>query len=152
MENEELIIVIILIVVLGGLIYWGFKPKSKIQIIEEEKSKSQLKEKLKSIQNIVVTTGDLKEPYEIISPTFTLGQDRGGTFNQLLGGNGSPSSAFDVSVFQLKNKAYELGADAIICAKFEYRVAVGQKGLTGNYNRVVEFFSYGTAVKFKLKT
>lgn len=40
-----------------------------------------------------------------------------------------------------------MGADAVICCQFEYRVAVGQ-GLFGS-KQAIEIFAYGTAVKLQ---
>lgn len=115
---------------------------------EKEKAEKLAKEKIEKSKLVKVTTGDIKEKYEILKIVFQLGADSGGVFGSLLGTGGSPEAAFAHAETQLKIKASELGCNYVINTVFNQRVAVSsQKTVTGSYNQVIEVFAYGTAVK-----
>lgn len=92
------------------------------------------------MENILITTGDVKEDYEIIDAVFALDSCTEGFFK-----GADPNKAFDKVKDGLRKKAEELGGDAVINCQFEYRIAVSQ-GLIGS-KQVVEIFAYGTAVR-----
>lgn len=90
--------------------------------------------------NILITTGDLKEEYEVIDAVFALDSCKEGVFK-----SADPNIAFDNVKNGLRKKSSELGGHAVINCQFEYRVALSQ-GLTGS-KQVIEIFAYGTAVR-----
>ena len=108
----------------------------------EEKRRLEAERRAQAIQKIILTTGDLKEPYEILDTIIALDAHEAGYFS-----SAKPSTAFDGVKNQLRTIAYDMGADAVICCQFEYRVAVGQ-GLFGS-KQAIEIFAYGTAVKLQ---
>ena len=92
------------------------------------------------MDNILITTGDLKEDYEVIDAIFALDSCKESFFS-----GADPNKAFDKVKNSLREKASDLGGDAVINCQFEYRVAVSQ-GFTGS-KQVIEIFAYGTAVR-----
>ncbi len=88
----------------------------------------------------VVTTTDLKQPYEIIDTLFAVDSHKEGFLKEL-----DPNKAFEGVKNQLRNKCEQIGGQAVICCQFEYRVATSA-GFTGT-KQVLEIFAYGTAVK-----
>lgn len=92
------------------------------------------------MNNILITTGDIKEDYEIIDAIFALDSCAEGVFK-----GADPNKAFDKVKDGLRKKANDLGGHAVINCQFEYRVAVSQ-GLMGS-KQVIEIFAYGTAVR-----
>ena len=90
--------------------------------------------------NILITTGDIKEDYEIIDAVFALDSCQEGFFK-----SADPNQAFDKVKEGLRKKASELGGHAVINCQFEYRVAVTQG--FGGAKQVIEIFAYGTAVR-----
>ena len=92
------------------------------------------------MNNVLITTGDIKEDYEIIDAVFSLDSCQEGLFK-----GADPNKAFEKVKNGLRQKATELGGHAVINCQFEYRVAVAQ-GFGGS-KQVIEFFAYGTAVR-----
>lgn len=92
------------------------------------------------MNNILITTSDLKEDYEIIDAIFALDSCTEGVFK-----SADPNKAFDKVKEGLRKKCAELGGHAVINCEFEYRVAISQ-GLMGA-KQVIEIFAYGTAVR-----
>jgi len=92
------------------------------------------------MNNILITTGDIKEDYEVIDAVFALDSCQEGFFK-----SADPNKAFEKVKDGLRQKAKELGGHAVINCQFEYRVAVAQ-GFTGS-KQVIEIFAYGTAVR-----
>ena len=92
------------------------------------------------MNNILITTGDIKEDYEVIDAIFALDSCTEGILK-----GADPNQAFDKVKDGLRKKANELGGHAVINCQFEYRVAVSQ-GLMGS-KQVIEIFAYGTAVR-----
>ncbi len=92
------------------------------------------------MNNILITTGDIKDDYEIIDAVFALDSCKEGFFK-----GADPNKAFDKVKDGLRKKASELGGHAVINCQFEYRVAVSQ-GFSGS-KQVIEIFAYGTAVR-----
>ena len=86
--------------------------------------------------NIIVTSGDLKKDYEIVGMVSHY-------FSSII--IKKPSTAdeiFDFVVEKLKEKAEELGGDAIVSVRFQ-REYIGSGYVQGS-----TLFSYGTVVKF----
>lgn len=107
--------------------------KQKIKEEEERKAR-ELKERLDEIK---VTTGDIRKEYEIDRVIFNIGASVESWFKSV-----SPDRAFRQAEIQLKVQANNLGCDAVIFTQFEHRVTGGQG------NQGIEVFAYGTAVKF----
>ena len=93
------------------------------------------------MNDIIITTGDLKDDYEVIDAIFALDSCKEG----LLRG-ADPSKAFDKVKNKLRKKCIELDGDAVINCQFEYRIR-DDGGFSGD-KEVVEIFAYGTAVYF----
>ena len=91
--------------------------------------------------NILITTGDIHEDYEIIDAVFALDSCQQGFFT-----GADPNKAFDKVKEGLRKKAASLGGHAVINCQFEYRVAVSSGGF-GSSKQVIEIFAYGTAVR-----
>jgi len=91
---------------------------------------------------ILITTGDIKESYEILDAIFALDFHKESFF----GGNADPAKAFDKVKEKLRAVCKNMGGDAIVNSQFEYRVAAAE-GLFGGAKQVIEIFAYGTAVK-----
>ena len=92
------------------------------------------------MDKILITTGDIKEDYEIIDAIFALDSCQEGIFT-----GADPNKAFDKVKNVLRKKCDELGGHAVINCQFEYRVAVNH-GMISN-KQVIEIFAYGTAVR-----
>ncbi len=91
--------------------------------------------------NILITTGDIHEDYEIIDAVFALDSCQQGFFT-----GADPNKAFDKVKDALRIKAASLGGHAVINCQFEYRVAT-TSGAFGGSKQVIEIFAYGTAVR-----
>lgn len=94
------------------------------------------------MDNILITTGDLKEDYEIIDAIFAID-----SCSQTLFNGADASKAFDKTKSALRAKCNSLGGHAVINCQFEYRIAMSQKGF--GTKQVIEIFSYGTAVRLR---
>ena len=92
------------------------------------------------MNDILITTGDIREEYEIIDAIFAFDACKEGFFK-----GADPNKAFDKVKNVLRSKCNELGGHAVINCEFEYRVAVSQ-GFGGS-KQVIEIFAYGTAVR-----
>lgn len=92
---------------------------------------------------VVITTGDLKQSYDVIDTVFAMDSSEAGFFT-----GANPTEAFQGLNAQLRSAAATWEADAIVACQFEYRNALTQ-GAFGGTNQVIELFAYGTAVKFK---
>ena len=92
------------------------------------------------MEEIILTTVDLKSDYEVIGPIFSLASStkKWGVLDI--------DGAFDDSRENLKAIAKSKGANAVIGLQFEHRSAIEQ-GWTSK--QVLEIFAYGTAVKIK---
>jgi len=97
-----------------------------------------------AIKDIIVTTGDIKEPYTIIDTIFTVDNNKEESWFFTWAEN--PMKAFGRVKMNLRRLCYKLGGDAIIHCQFEYRIA-----LTGDKTQILEIFAYGTVVKFMNK-
>ena len=86
---------------------------------------------------IIVSTGDLKQNYEIIDAIFAIDSHKEGLFK-----GADPEKAFTNVKNELRKTCVRLGGNAVINCQFEYRVALDKS------SQVMEIFAYGTAVKF----
>ena len=93
------------------------------------------------MSNILITTGDIKEDYEIIDAIFAFDSCAAGVFR-----GADPSQAFEKVKVALRNKCAMLNGHAVINCQFDYRVALGE-GVFGASKQVFEIFAYGTAVR-----
>jgi hypothetical protein len=93
--------------------------------------------KAKELARIIVSTGGIPRPHEVIDAVFAMDSHKEGFFS-----GASPAKAFEGVKDQLRAAGLVLGGDAIINCQFEYRVA-----MSGN-NQCIEIFAYGTAVKW----
>lgn len=91
--------------------------------------------------NILISTGDLHQNYEILDAIFAIDSHTGGLFS-----SSDPGKAFAGVKDQLAKACKKLGGNAVINCQFEYRNA-SEKGLVGN-KQVIEIFAYGTAVRY----
>ena len=90
--------------------------------------------------NILITTGNINDDYEIIDAIFAIDSCKESFF-----AGADPNKAFEKVKNALRNKCSALGGQAVINCQFEYRVALSQ-GLVGS-KQVIEIFAYGTAVR-----
>jgi hypothetical protein len=93
---------------------------------------------------IIISTGDIKEPYVVIDAIFALDASKEGFLSGV-----DPGKAFAGVKSQLTSTCKRLGGDAVINCQFEYRNALAG-GLLGK-KQCIEIFAYGTAVKFLQK-
>lgn len=91
---------------------------------------------------IIISTGDLKQDYEILDTIFAVDSHNGGFFNSSV----DPQKAFEGVKEKLEKVCKKLGGNAVINCQFEYREALQEK-LIG-HKQVIEIFAYGTAVKY----
>ncbi len=91
------------------------------------------------MENIIVSTGDIKRDYDIIKPVHLFHLS---IFDEDMFGekNLSFDGAIDKMIESLQTKTKDAGGDAIIFLRVQY----SQMELRGNY-----YFVYGTMVKFK---
>jgi len=95
---------------------------------------------------ILITTGEIKDSYEILDAIFALDFHK----ESFLGGGADPAKAFDKVKDKLRTVCKNMGGDAVINCQFQYRVASTQdlsNALFGGSKQVMEIFAYGTAVK-----
>lgn len=85
---------------------------------------------------MIISTGDIRQDYQIIDVVFAYGEQKEG----ILGGI-NKQKAFENVKNDLSKNAAAVGADAVIYATFDYRVAIDGK------KQVLEFIANGTAVK-----
>lgn len=90
---------------------------------------------------LIISTGDVSGPYEIIDAIFALDSHKESFFK----GAANPDEAFAGVKRQLRERCFSMGGNAVINCQFEYRVATEQ-GFTGT-EQVIEIFAYGTAIK-----
>lgn len=95
------------------------------------------------MDEILITTGDIREEYEIIDAIFAIDSCKEGFFR-----GADPNQAFDKVKDALRNKCGQLGGHAVINCQFEYRIAVAS-GAFGSSKQVIEIFAYGTAVRLR---
>lgn len=89
-------------------------------------------------KNIIISTGDLNKPYEIIDTIFAVDSATAKGWGSTL----KPEKAFEGVKDELEKECKKLGGNAVINCQFEYRNALDGK------NQAIEFFAYGTAVKY----
>lgn len=91
---------------------------------------------------MIISTTDLSnQKYQVLGVIFDYANS--GTGVKKLS---DPMQTYQIAIKQMEAKAAGLGADAIIGAKFDFRV-VSDKHL-GHKSQLIEVIAYGTAVKF----
>jgi uncharacterized protein YbjQ (UPF0145 family) len=91
---------------------------------------------------VMLSTGDLKDPYDIVDVVFAYGSSGEGFLK-----TANPLEAYAKVAEQLRNRAAKAGANGIVHAAFDYRTAAGTGCSSGK--QVFEVFAYGTAVKIR---
>ena len=114
-------------------------------------------------RRIPVMTMTPNRPFEALCPVFCIAGDEAGMGARALASvamrvtgvdfqqQGDPEAAFSLAAQLLWAKAQEVGADAVVGCRFDYRVAAtaGLGGLgIGAGHQAIEFFAYGTAVRW----
>lgn len=92
---------------------------------------------LVSTPYVLLSTGDIREQYEIVDLVFTHGSSSEGDLKGV-----EPPQAFQILADWLGQTALKAGANAVIHIRFDFKIAQGILG-----NRAFEVFAYGTAVK-----
>lgn len=95
---------------------------------------------------ILVATGSVNEPYEILDAVFAIDFHKESFF----GGGTSATIAFDKVKEKLRTVCKNMGGDAVINCQFQYRECSTKdlsNVLFGGAKAVMEIFAYGTAVK-----
>lgn len=114
--------------------------QESLQRVEKRKAKIENLKKEDPNYWVKVITSGLNERYKIIDSVFAMDSHAGGFLSAA-----NPEKAFAGVKKQLRQKALEIGGNAVINCAFEYRVAVGD-GILGA-KQVMEIFAYGTVVK-----
>lgn len=107
------------------------------------------------LSHIIVSTGDIREPYEHIDCVFAMGSHSGTAGNIVAV---QPTTAFVRVKDLLRAEALNSGANAVIHVQFQYRVSLASSligsmvntavpGVMSSTNQVFEVFAYGTAVR-----
>jgi len=88
---------------------------------------------------VILTTGDLHTPYEIIDTIFAFESQRE------YWGHLDPNHVFQGVKEKLREKCAALNGQAVVHCQFEYRNALAD----GVFNKVqaLEIFAYGTVVR-----
>ena len=86
---------------------------------------------------IIISTGNLKQDYQVIDAVFAMDSHKAGIF-----ASADPEKAFDSVKEKLRKTCAKLKGDAVINCQFDYRIAQHKSA------QVIEIFAYGTAVKF----
>ena len=97
-------------------------------------------EKRHSMDNIVISTGDLDGDYRIIDTVMVFDRDVAGFIKGV-----DPSVAFELVKEHLRNVAVEKGGDAVINCLFQFRNAITDSGPFAS--QVFELYAIGTVVK-----
>jgi uncharacterized protein YbjQ (UPF0145 family) len=107
------------------------------------------------LSQIIVSTGDIGEPYEHIDCVFAMGSHSGTAGNIAAV---QPTTAFVRVKDLLRAEALKCKANAVIHVQFQYRVSLESSligsmvntaipGTMSSTNQVFEVFAYGTAVR-----
>lgn len=112
----------------------------KEQIRQQQEKRA--KDRSEAISKVMLTTGGIQHPYEILDVIIAIEGHEAGYFD-----SANPAKAFDGVKKQLRTIAYDMKADVVVHCQFEYRVAA-ERGLFGS-KQAIEIFAYGTAVKLK---
>jgi len=94
---------------------------------------------LQSSAHILLSTGDIRDKYEIVDLVFAHGSTAEGALKDV-----EPPQAFQILADWLGQTALKAGANAVIHIRFDFKIAQGFLG-----NRAFEVFAYGTAVKLR---
>ncbi len=86
------------------------------------------------MSGMIVTTGDLSRPYEVLGIVSDVAYSSGGFWD-----NDDAFNYFTETQKRIEKKAEKLGADAVICFR---------QNICG-VESIAYVYSYGTAVKFK---
>jgi transcriptional regulator of nitric oxide reductase len=91
-------------------------------------------------RKIILSTGEVSFDYKIIDVIFAYGHSSQTLFN-----GANPLEAYQKVSDILEHTAAQIGAEAVLWVRYDYRVALNSGLVTTN--QVFEVFAYGTAVK-----
>src|SRR5215211_652990 len=91
-------------------------------------------------RQIILSTGEVQYQYRVIDVVFAYGNSSQSFFKGV-----NPMEAYQRVSTMLEQAAAQVGANAVLWVKYDYRVSLTQGFLTTN--QVFEVFAYGTAVK-----
>jgi transcriptional regulator of nitric oxide reductase len=91
-------------------------------------------------RKIILSTGEIPFDYKIIDVVFAYGHS-----SQTFFRGANPMEAYQRVSDILEQTAAQIGAEAVLWVKYDYRVALSSGLVTTN--QVFEVFAYGTAVK-----
>jgi uncharacterized protein YbjQ (UPF0145 family) len=106
----------------------------------EELARREQRELHPQHRQILLSTGEVQYQYRVIDVVFAYGNSSQSFFK-----DANPMEAYQRVSVMLEQAAAQIGANAVLWVKYDYRVALTQ-GLIGP-NQVFEVFAYGTAVK-----
>ena len=137
------------------------KREEKSREMEDEKrAKEEAARRLEEKkQSIVISTGDIKREYKILSIVFAAGIRKYGGKGLLDGDstrlsnkkyNGLIQKVYNEAISVFREKAVKVGADAIIHAKFDIeQIELFEKGMVSSGNALrIQVFCTGTAVRY----
>jgi Putative heavy-metal-binding len=124
--------------VISDCVYWLATPNNSLLIRQLVLITIPSEEEL--MAKVTVSTGDFKEPYDIIDLVFAYGSSGEGFLK-----TANPLEAYGKVADQLRERAAKIGANGVVHAAFDYRTAVGAG--CGSGKQVFEVFAYGTAVR-----
>tara|TARA_B110000305_G_C19174984_1_gene509192 strand:+ start:155 stop:673 length:519 start_codon:yes stop_codon:yes gene_type:complete len=119
---------------------FGPSQQEKELLAKETAERLELEKEI--LKTVKITTGDIKQNYDIVKIVSQLANDRGGLL-----ASASVELAFDHAETKLKIKAAELNCDYVVNTVFNHRIAIG--GSKSRPTQVIEVLAYGTAVKTK---
>ena len=95
---------------------------------------------LAAVSQVMVCTGTLNRQFEIVQVVMSL-----------CAGTDSPEAVFSRTVHGLKEQAQQLQCQAVVNVQFEHRTFTKEQAafLGTNYMQGIEFFAFGTAVRFQ---
>ena len=97
--------------------------------------------KPQSPQSVLLSTGEIGIPYDVVDAVFAYGSSSDGFLK-----TANPLEAYQKVASVLKDRALAAGGDAVTFATFDYRVAANS-GCGGG--KAFEVFAYGTAVRIR---
>ena len=127
---------------------------------EEKRAKEEAARRLEEKkQSIVISTGDIKHEYKILSIVFSAGIRKYGGKGLLDGDSTRLSNkkynkliqeVYNEAISVFREKAVKVGADAVIHAKFDIeQIELFEKGVVSSGNALrIQVFCTGTAVRY----
>ena len=122
------------------------KEKSKHDDAERQVAEEKQADKENELAGaqIILSTGQIGRPYEVLDVVFAIDVADPGAFVRR--GGADAGAAFNKVKMQLRHQCAARGGDAVMHCQFFHRVAEGSNLPAGK--QPMEIFAYGTAVKF----